>query len=127
MRSAAKKYTTRLTIALIIYFVALIGGQQLISSFELSSTFEIVLALLPSLPVIMVVRAVLEFSKSWDELQRQKSLEATLIAFIVVGLGTFSYGFLEGLGFPKISMIWVFPMLYVTHGVAMVYVTSKYQ
>ena len=65
-------------------------------------------------------------SRSWDELQRKQALEGMLVAFFVVGMGTFLYGFLEGVGFPKLDVIWVFPALIMVQGVAQLIVRSRY-
>jgi hypothetical protein len=48
-----------------------------------------------------------------DEFLRLRSLEGLAIAAAVTAALSFSYGFLEGAGFPKLSMFWVWPVMCV--------------
>ena len=126
MKPAAKQYFKDLLLGVTLYIAILIGSNFALRIWDLTVEIKVVLAFACAAPALLVIRAVLIFSRSWDELQRKKQLEATLIAFLLVGMGTFTYGFLETIGFPNLSMIWVFPMLYGTQGLAMIYVSRKY-
>ena len=44
-------------------------------------------------------------------MQRKLQFEALALAFAGTALITFSYGFLEGAGFPRISMFAVWPLM----------------
>ena len=68
------------------------------------------------------------FVRSMDEFHRRVISEATLIAAIVVGLGTFTYGFIQGaLDWPDIPTIWIMPSLIAVQGVATFIVRRWYQ
>jgi hypothetical protein len=46
-----------------------------------------------------------------DELARRIQLEASGFAFGGAALLSFGYGFLEGLAYPRLSMLWVWPVM----------------
>jgi len=125
MKPAVKKYMRDLIFAFTMYTSTLVN--TFLANMESALWIQIMLVMLPAVSVILVLRAVIIFSKSWDELQRRQMMEAILIAFILVGMTTFAYGFLEGIGFPRISYIWVFPGMVATMGLAQIYVVRKYR
>ncbi|MCK0070122.1 MULTISPECIES: hypothetical protein [Kordiimonas] len=127
MTTPAKKYMKSMVLAFSAYAFILIGVNIALKQIEFPQWQQIILALLPMFPVFLVLRAALEFSRSWDELQRKKAMEATLISFLLVGFSTFAYGFLEGIGFPKLPIIWVMPMMMGVQGLAQAYVARKYE
>jgi hypothetical protein len=51
-----------------------------------------------------------------DEFQRLRALESIAVAAAVTAGLTFTYGFLEGLGFPRLSMFWVWGITGITWG-----------
>lgn len=128
MKTAAKTYSRDFGLSMVLYVGAILGTNFYLEGQEDSvpQLVAALIALLPMLPIVMAARAVLVFSRSWDELQRKQALEAMLIAFFIVGMGSFSYGFLEGVGFPKLEVIWIFPALIMTQGLAQVFVRSRY-
>lgn len=128
MKTAAKIYTRDFSLAMILYVVSLLGANYYLAGAGagLSQMVQAFIALIPMVPVALAARAVIVFSRSWDELQRKQALEGMLVAFFVVGMGTFLYGFLEGVGFPKLDVIWVFPALIMVQGVAQLIVRSRY-
>lgn len=129
MTTALKIYTRDMLIGFAAYGLVLFGVNSYLSGTgaDLPQAAQAGLALLPMLPVLLVLRAMLVFASSWDELQRKKAMEAVLISVFVVGFGTFAYGFLEGVGFPRLDIIWVLPMLFAAHGVAQIIVAARYQ
>lgn len=127
MNNAAKTYRNRLIGAFAAYAGTLFGVNSFLADAALPLWQMGLLALLPMLPIALFVRAVILFSRSWDELQHRKALEAALIAFVIVGFGTFAYGFLEGVGFPRLEVIWILPMLLSVQGVAQIFVALRYQ
>jgi hypothetical protein len=62
-----------------------------------------------------------------DELQQRVQLLATSFSAAVTGLVTFSYGFLENVGFPKFPTFLIFPMLIAIWGISLGYFSRKYQ
>lgn len=69
--------------------------------------------LLPMAPAAAMCWVVLRQLRRIDELQRRMQLEALAIAFAGTALLTFSYGFLEIAGWPRLSMFVVWPLMAV--------------
>ncbi len=126
MRPAAKKYRRDTIISFSLYGVILFSVNSYLIANGAEGWLPVLLALLPVLPILYFARSVIIFSRTWDELQRQIAFEATVLAFFIVGIGTFTYGFLEGIGFPALDTIWVMPMLIAVQGTAMFLVRGKY-
>jgi hypothetical protein len=84
-------------------------------------------ALLPVLPVLFGVFALISFVRSIDELQRQIQLEGIAFSLGMTGVITFSLGLLEGTGFPFISMTWVLPMMIALWGIGVAIASRRYQ
>ena len=88
---------------------------------------RIVVALTPVVPVIFMVYSFMKYLGSIDELLQRIQLLAIGFAAGTTGLLTFSYGFLEGVGFPPISLLWVFPITIMLWGVGLIFISRKFQ
>jgi hypothetical protein len=66
------------------------------------------LALLPMLPVIGALWAIVRHFSRMDEYLRVWTLEVVALAGGITAIFSLTYGFLEGVGFPRLSMfvIW---------------------
>lgn len=126
MTKAAKAYRNATILSFTLYGAVLFVVNSYLSKTGTDGMLPVVLAVLPILPVVYFARAILVFSQSWDELQRRIAFEAGVVALIVVGLGTFTYGFLEGVGFPRLDTIWIMPLLIASQGVAQLIVARRY-
>jgi len=70
------------------------------------------LALIPMIPILFGLGAILRFFDRMDELQRRIQLTALAIAAGGVSIVTMTYGFLEWLAdFPQLDIGWTFPIL----------------
>ncbi|HEX8902360.1 hypothetical protein [Vitreimonas sp.] len=124
---AAKRYSRDMLIAGALYAGVVIGGALTLNQ-EPPQWAVVVIALLPMLPALLMLRAYLVFLKGMDEFQRQIQSEAVAIAAGVTGFGSFSYGFLEEwAGFPHLPLIWVLPTLIFSWGVALCIVRLRYK
>lgn len=70
-----------------------------------------VVALLPMLPASAVCWVVLRQLRRMDELDRRIQLEALAFAFAATAVVSFSYGFLETVGYPRLPMFTVWPVM----------------
>jgi hypothetical protein len=70
---------------------------------------------------------VLRELRRMDELQRRIQLEALAFSFAGTAIVSFSYGFLEGLGYPRLSMFTVWPLLAVLWVAGLVLARRRYQ
>lgn len=68
-------------------------------------------SLSPMIPGVLLCVAIVRLNRRQDERHRQIQLEAITIAFVGTALITFSYGFLENVGFPRLSAFAVWPLM----------------
>ncbi len=127
MKPAAKIYLRDFGFSMVLYAATIVAVNMYLKDATLPQWQMASLALVPVLPIILAVKVVLVFSRTWDELEKQQAMEGTLIAFFIVGMGTFSYGFLEGVGFPPLDTVWVFPILIFAQGLGRMIVMWKYR
>ena len=123
----SKQYTKELTTALVIYGVMLIGSIQLLTHMVVARPWRDLIALSPMLPAAATAWVVLRELRRMDELQRRIQLEALGFSFAGTAILTFSYGFLEGLGYPRLSMFTVWPILAALWIVGLVLARRRYQ
>lgn len=93
------------------YVVVLIVSQRMLAGMGSDSTMATLLAVTPIIPALFICGVVVQVIRNLDEMQRKLQLEALAIAFAGTALITFSYGFLEGNGLPKLSMFTVWPLM----------------
>lgn len=98
-------------LGLAIYAGVLIGSNLLLSGGIENTIFRLLLSLAPIVPAILICGVIVRTISQLDELQRKLQLEALALAFAGTALITFSYGFLEGADFPKLSMFVVWPIM----------------
>lgn len=115
-KRVARAYHTELWVAIGVYIVLLVGSIRLARPMA-EGTLRTVLLLLPMLGFALMVRAIVRHVARIDEYQRLRMLESIGIAFAVTGALTFSYGFLETAGFPKMSMFVVWMVMCASWGV----------
>lgn len=111
--------------------MALYAGALFFSiSFLLASPespWKVWVSLLPVLPVLLTTVVVIRALGQLDELQQRIQLQGFATSFAVVGLATFSYGFLENVGFPHIPYVWVFPFMIATWGLSTPLIARLYK
>lgn len=106
------QYFKELGLSLLAYTGVLVGSiSWLNSQKDMATPWRDLLALSPMLPGALVVWAILRQLSRLDELQRRVQFEALAMAFAGTAFISFSYGFLEGLGYPRLSMFVVWPLM----------------
>lgn len=98
-------------IGLAAYAGMLIFSQWLLSNGIEARPARILIALSPMLPAAFICWVIVHSLRNLDEMQRQLQYEALAISFMGTAFITFSYGFLEGVGFPKLSMFSVWGLM----------------
>ena len=106
-----KRYLVEFTLGMAGYVVLLVVSLRLLAHGVQDPGLRIAITLMPMLSTIFICRAVMRQLRRMDELQRKIQFDAFALAFIGTALLTFSYGFLENVGFPKLSMFFVWPIL----------------
>jgi hypothetical protein len=131
MRAVHKRYLREFIPAMSAYVLLIVLYGILMPRTE-STLWRIVLAVLPLLPIMLVIRAIVRVIRDQDELERRIDLEAIAIAAMSTGFGYFSYGFLlnANIGLkvePAAVAIWVLPCLFASFGVAKLLVAWRYR
>lgn len=126
-REVQTRYFKEFGISMGFYVVLLIASISVLTKFELPKVAQIVVALIPVIPTVFVVIAVIRALRDSDELQQRIQLQAVTFSAIVTGLITFSYGFLENIGFPHFPTLFVFPLLIMLWGIGAGIFSRKYQ
>lgn len=131
MRAVHQRYLREFIPAMLAYVLLILLYGALVPKTE-SLLWRVVLALLPLLPIVLVIRAIVRVIRDQDELERRIDLEAIAIAAMSTGFGYFSFGLLlsAGAGWqvdPADVAIWVMPCLFGTFGLAKLLVARRYR
>jgi len=122
-----KRYRKEFFTAMSAYAIILVASINAIEKIEMAQALKIIVTLLPAIPVTFVIIAVMRAIRDSDELQQKVHLLATTFAATMTGLVTFTYGFLENVGFPKFSTFLVLPMLFFFWGISLGWFSKRYQ
>ena len=98
-------------LAFLAYALTLVVSLRLLAGGIDDRAAEIAVSLAPVLPTIAVCLCIVRQIRRMDEMQRALQFEALALSFAATALLTFSYGFLENVGFPKLSFFVVLPLM----------------
>lgn len=127
VNAAGKRYNREFLLAMLAYVIVVIVSVALINISPAGAWWRIPLALTPVIPAIFGMIAYIRFVSRIDELQRRIQFEALAFGFGAAGILTFSYGFLENVGFPHISLLWIFPFMIALWGIGVAIASRRYQ
>jgi len=85
-----------------------------------------IIAVVPVVPTILGLVAILRSIRRMDELERRVHFEAVAFAFAATALLTFTYGLLENVDFPRISLTWILPLMVALWGLGQVVARRRY-
>lgn len=97
--------------SLAAYAVILVLSIRALAHVNGPEGLRIAITLAPMIPALVVAAVILRTLSRIDEFQRKLQLDAFAMAFAGTALITFSYGFLENVGFAKLSMFVVWPLM----------------
>ena len=127
---AGRRYIRALWPALIGYSLALFLSLWLLRRGIDPLPLRALVAVLPVLPLALMMRAALRYLREIDELQRRIETEAIGIASLLVSLLFFAGGLLQKAQVfdvdAGVAMIWVFPLLCAIYGIAKMILTRRY-
>ncbi|HQX16639.1 MAG TPA: hypothetical protein PLA27_09470 [Anaerolineales bacterium] len=126
-REVQKRYFKEFGASMGSYVVLLIASISVLTNFELPKSAQVIVTLIPVIPTVFVVIAVMRALRDSDELQQKIQLQAVTFSAIVTGLITFSYGFLENVGFPRFPTLFVFPLMILLWGIGAGIFAGKYK
>lgn len=112
---ARRRYFIELSGSMFLYMAVLVASLTLAKRMD-DGPMRIVLLLAPVLPLLLSLWAIIRQFGRMDEFVRLRSLESFAIAGAVTAGLTFTYGFLENAGFPRLSMFWVWCVMGATWG-----------
>lgn len=125
-----RRYTRELSLGMGVYVAALFLSVWLLQRVD-DAWLRAVIALLPVPPIALALRAMIRYIRDADELQRRIELEAVSIATAFVSLLYMSGGFLQSARVVDLpasaTMIWLFPLVCFSYGVAKAFVARRYQ
>jgi len=111
----ARAYRAELFMAIAVYVVLLLAsigyGRPLPDG-----ALRTAVLLAPMIGFGLMIRAIARHVRRIDEYQRLRLLEGLALAFAITGAVTFSYGFLETAGYPKLSMFTVWMVMGASWG-----------
>ncbi|MEM9495321.1 MAG: hypothetical protein AAGA09_04915 [Pseudomonadota bacterium] len=126
-RKNLSRYVVRMISVFAAYMGFLFGGAILDARYDLQQWQRIALSLAPVIPAIVMIFVILSFVRTMDEVWQRIVTESTLIAACIVGIGTFTLGFMEGVvDLPDGILIWVWPAMIGIQGAAMWIVRLRY-
>lgn len=115
-REAARVYLWELFGSLAVYVVLLVMALRLGPPMP-AGVWRLLVLTSPMLGFGLMLWAVTRQFQRIDEFLRRSNLENLAIAAAVTAGWTFTYGFLENAGFPRLSMFTVWPVMGATWGV----------
>ena len=116
-KRVGRAYRIELWTAIAVYVVLVMASIRFGRPLE-DGLLRTVVLLSPMIGFAMMIRAIARHVARIDEYQRLRLLESLALAFAITGAVTFSYGFLETAGYPKLSMFSVWMVMGVSWGVA---------
>ena len=126
MNSAARTYTIQSLGAMGAYVVLMLLSIYLLQR-NPEAGWRGLVAVLPAIPATLMVLAVVRYVERMDELQRRIQLVAAGFAGAATALLTVTWGLLENAGFPRLSMLWVFPLMCGLWGIGAAVAAYRYR
>ncbi|MFV9505659.1 MAG: hypothetical protein AB4911_13980 [Oscillochloridaceae bacterium umkhey_bin13] len=126
MQRVEQRWQRALLISLGLYTLALPLTIMLLRA-DLPTLLRYLIAIIPVLPIGYGILAYTRFLAGLDELQQRIQLYGLAMSVGGTGLITISWGFLELAGLPRLSTLWVFPILIWLWGLGVMLVNRRYQ
>lgn len=125
----ARQYYRDFVPPMLAYVVVMLVWKRLLDAVG-PSWLRVLIALLPALLVVLVIRAMARYVRGADELQRRIELESVAIAAALVAAVYMTAGFLQSAGLIAVpaaaAMLWVFPLLCAGYGLIKVAIARRY-
>lgn len=102
----ARAYFIELMTSIVVYTILLVAAIRYGRPME-EGVLRTAILISPMIGFGMMIRTVVRHVARIDEYQRMRMLENLSIATAITGAVTFTYGFMETAGFPKLSMFYV--------------------
>lgn len=128
-KALTRRYMREFIPAMAAYIAVMLVWKKLLGWVD-APVLRVLVALLPALLVVWIMRAFVRYVRDSDELQRRIELESGAVAALVLSAGYMALGFLqtaELIDIPsKVAMLWVFPALCFSYGIAKLFIARRY-
>lgn len=125
-KQATRAYAIEFGSAMAAYAIVLIVSITLVQN-NPQAAWRVPVAVAPVVPAFFALLAFVRALGRMDELQRRIQLDAIALAFGATAILTFTYGFLQNVGFPAISWIWIVPGMMVLYGLGSAFSAWRYR
>ncbi|MEE7547142.1 hypothetical protein HF319_08940 [Xanthomonas sp. Kuri4-1] len=126
----ARRYSREFGVPMALYVGVMLCWKRLLDGVD-AHWARVLVALLPALLMVLVIRAVARYVRDSDEMQRRIELESIAIAAGLVAAVYMAAGFLQSAGLiavpAAVAMLWVFPALCMTYGIAKGVTARRFQ
>jgi hypothetical protein len=126
MNKAVRAYVIQFWSAMLAYVLVLFVSVALIQR-DPQAPWRYALAVTPVVPAFFALMGFIRFLGRVDELQRRIQLEAIGLSFAATSMLTFAYGFLEDVGFPRLSYGWILPLMVMLWGLGLGLASRRYR
>lgn len=126
LTAASRRYLLEFGSAMAAYVVVVLISEAVVRAHP-DAGWRYAVAVAPLVPAVAAVVAVLRHLGRIDELERRVQLEALVFGALVTGLATFTWGFVELAGAPRMPVIWVLPLLVATWGLGVAVTRRRYR
>lgn len=109
-------YFREMFVSIFIYVIALFSITWYAKDMP-DGLLRTTLALIPMLPALGMLWAIIRHFGRMDEYLRIRSLEELAIAGAVTASFSLTYGFMEGVGFPRLSMFVIWGIFFGAWGI----------
>ncbi|WP_459205474.1 hypothetical protein ACSMEV_12825 [Pseudomonas sp. MLB6B] len=120
------RFAPAFALTMVLYALAVLVSSHYLPLLS-TPLIKAAVALAPVPALVAMAWVVIRQLRSLDELHRRIQLEALGMAFVATVLITFSYGFLETAGLPRLSMFMVWPLMGALWALGTVFGVRRYR
>ncbi|MCE1254984.1 MAG: hypothetical protein LWX83_15735, partial [Anaerolineae bacterium] len=124
MNHISKKYILQSLGLIALYITCLVVAKYALLTFQ-QTPWIYLFSLLPVLPICLGLVIFLRFFNELDELQKRIQLHALAFSFGITGTLSFTYGLLQNVGLPQISLISILPLMIVFWGIGYMFAERR--
>ena len=125
-----RRYTRELMASMAVYVLVLFASIWLLRRVD-APALRAAVAIAPVLPIGFAMRAMVRYIRDTDEMQQRIELEAVSIATLLVSMLYMAGGFLQSARVIDVpagaAMIWLFPLVCFSYGIAKALVSRRYR
>ena len=121
------RHTRHFILGVVWYSVTLMTVITLINARFEESILRYFLILIPVPGALWTIYSSIQLVRNMDELAQKIHTEAAMISALVTAALTFTYGFLELMGFPKMMTFLFFPTMIALWGIFTPFVRRRYE